>query len=60
MKMLFDCISPAEEIHLVMQCMYLASTFYLTVNQTQKVFLYEILKDHAVWTNFDFWERTIT
>ena len=45
-------------------CQVLAATFYMTVDEpyqpTKKIYLFELIKDKKIWSNLNFWERTIS
>jgi len=63
LKIALDEISGAVDTSLALQCMLLSSTFYYNLSgsgtNTKKVFLFEFIRDHNIWQDLDFWERTV-
>lgn len=61
---MLDEIYGAVDTYVAVNCLLLASTFYYNPatmggNNTKR-FLYELIADHRIWQDNEFWERAIT
>lgn len=64
LRIVLDEIFVAIDTYVAVNCLLLSSTFYYnpsTIGGTNtKRFLYELIADHRIWQDNDFWERAIT
>lgn len=63
-KIVLDEIVNVADTYVAVNCLLLSSTFYFNPasqgGQNSKKFLYELISDHKIWQEIDFWERAIT
>ncbi|CDW81224.1 UNKNOWN [Stylonychia lemnae] len=63
-KIVLDEIINVADTYVAVNCLLLSSTFYYNPasqgGQNTKKFLYELILDHRIWQDIDFWERAIT
>ena len=64
LRIVLDEINSASDTYVAVNCLLLSSTFYYNPatigGNNQKRFLYELIADHKIWQDNDFWERAIT
>lgn len=63
LRIVLDEIYSVEDTYVAVNCLLLSSTFYYNPatmggNNTKR-FLYELIADHKIWHDIDFWERAI-
>lgn len=63
-KIVLDEIINVADTYVAVNCLLLSSTFYINSayqgGTNAKKFLYELILDHKIWQDIDFWERAIT
>ena len=63
-KIVLDEIMVIADTYVAVNCLLLSSTFYFNPaslgGANSKKFLYELILDHKIWQDIDFWERAIT
>lgn len=65
-KMVLDEIKDQQggDTYIAVNCLLLSSTFYFNPasqgGTNMKMFLYELISDHKLWKDLDFWERAVT
>ena len=63
-KIVLDEIYGVNDTYVAVNCLLLSSTFYFNTaaigGQNSKKFLFELISDHKIWQDIDFWERAIT
>lgn len=63
-KIVLDEILAIADTYVAVNCLLLSSTFYFNPasqgGQNTKKFLFELISDHRIWQDIDFWERAIT
>lgn len=63
-KIVLDEIFGVVDTYVAVYCLLLSSTFYFNTatlgGVNQKKYLFELISDHRIWHDIDFWERAIT
>ena len=63
-KIVLDEIMQIADTYVAVNCLLLSSTFYYNPashgGSNSKKFLFELISDHKIWQDIDFWERAIT
>jgi len=63
-KIVLDEIMNLSDTYVAVNCLLLASTFYFNPatqgGNNSKKFLYELIADHRIWQDVEFWEKAIT
>lgn len=63
-KIVLDETVGLPDTYVAVNCLLLASTFYFNPatqgGNNSKKFLYELIADHRIWQDLDFWEKAIT